>query len=111
MSLITSRKDGMFIVMPDAKLDTNTSAEAEKAVIDAVDTGETKMIFDFSKTEYISSAGLRVILKAAKLLKPKSGQVVMCKSNKQIDEVLEISGFLTMIKCYKTLDSAISALS
>ena len=108
MSFITSNKSGVFIIIPNGRLDTNTSPEVEQAVIDAVESGETKMVFDFSKTEFISSAGLRVILKAAKILKPKNGSVSLCNSNEQIDEVLEISGFLTMIKCHDSIDAAIS---
>lgn len=111
MSIISSNNNGVFIIMPGGRLDTNTSPEAEEMMVAAVEAGETKVVFDFSKTDYISSAGLRVILKAAKILKPKSGNVSLCNANEQIDEVLEISGFLTMIKCYDTLDDAISSFA
>ena len=58
-----------------------------------------------------SFAGLRVILKTAKLLKPKSGTVALCNANEQIQEVLEISGFLGMINLHNSLNDAISAIN
>jgi anti-sigma B factor antagonist len=111
MSVITSISSGVYIIMPNGKLDTNTSPEAESLLTNAVGSGETKVVFDFSKTEYISSAGLRVILKTAKLLRPKNGAVALCNSNEQIQEVLEISGFLVMIKSFSSLDEAIAAVN
>lgn len=111
MSIIVSNDSGVYIVMPNGRLDTNTSPEAESLITDAIESGETKIVVDFSKTDYISSAGLRVILKTAKLLKPKDGAVALCNANEQIQEVLEISGFLGMIKAYATLDEAISAVN
>ena len=110
MSISTSKIDSVFIVKPGDRLDTNTSPEAEKLIVDAIDSDECKVVVDFSETEYISSAGLRVILKTAKLLKPKNGDVALCNANDQIEEVLEISGFLGMIRLLDSLDEAVAAV-
>ena len=106
---VVTKNNGVFIIEPDSRLDTNTSPEIEQKITEAVESGETKVIFDFANTDYISSAGLRVVLKTAKILKPKGGHVVLCNSNEQIDEVLEISAFLMMVKCHDTLDKAIAS--
>ena len=111
MSISTSNIGSVFIVTPNGRLDTNTSPEAEKLITDAIDGGESKVVVDFSKTDYISSAGLRIILKTAKLLKPKNGIVALCNANEQIEEVLEISGFLGMIKTLDSLDEAVATVS
>lgn len=74
------------------------------------DSGETRVVVGFSNTDYISSAGLRVILKTAKLLRPRNGSVALCNANEQIQEVLEISGFLGMIKVLDAPDSAVAAV-
>ena len=109
MSISTSNIGSVFIVTPSGRLDTNTSPEAEKLITEAIDGGEIKIVVDFTETEYISSAGLRVILKTAKLLKPKNGAVTLCNANEQIEEVLEISGFLGMIMLLDSLDEAAAA--
>jgi len=108
MSTLTTTNDGVFIVIPDGRLDTNTSPEVEKLIMAAIERGENKVIIDFSKTDYISSSGLRVILKTAKVLKPKNGTTALCNANKQIHEVLEISGFLGVLKAFDSLDDAMT---
>lgn len=111
MSINISNKDGILIVSPETRLDTTSAPEAEALIIAALEEGDLKVIMDFSGTEYISSAGLRIILKTAKLLKPKSGTIVLCNANEQINEVLEISGFSTMVSVYKSQEEAFTALN
>ena len=108
MSIITTTNNGAFIIMPDGRFHPHTSPEAEKLIMDAIERGESKVIIDFSKTDYISSSGLRVILKTAKVLKPKNGTTALCNTNKQIHEVLEISGFLSVLKSFDSLDDAMT---
>lgn len=106
MSILSSKVGGVFVVMPNGRFDTNNFAEASKLVTEQNEAGENRMIFDFSKTDYISSSGLRVILQAARLLH-NSGRLILCNANEQVHEVLEISGFLDMIKYCDSLQNAI----
>jgi anti-anti-sigma factor len=92
-------------------MDTSNAPDADKQVTGAIEGGASKMVFDFSETEYISSAGLRVILKAAKLLTQKGGALALAGANEQITEVLEVSGFMAMMKCHNSLDEAIAGVS
>ena len=111
MGLLIAKKDEVVIVMPDDQLDTNTSPEAEKMLVEQIDAGETRIVIDFSKTDYMSSAGLRVILKTATLLQDKGGGFALCNGNEQIVEVLEISGFMEIVKYCSSLDDAVAAVS
>ena len=111
MGLLVAKKDEVVIVMPDSQMDTNTSPEAEKILMAQLDAGETRIVIDFSKTDYMSSAGLRLILKTAALLQEKGGGFALCNANEQIVEVLEISGFLDIVKYCSSLDEAVSAVS
>ena len=111
MSVLFSNNSGVLVAIPDGRLDTNNSPAAEKLIAEHIEKGETKIAVDFSKTNYISSAGLRVILKTAKILKQKGGAIVLCNANEQVNEVLEISGFLTLLKCCDSLDLAIQELT
>jgi len=110
MNILSSKIEGVFVVMPSGRLDTNNYRDAEQLVQTHVAAGETKIIFDFSKTDYISSAGLRVILQAAKLVH-KDGKIAICNTNEQVHEVLEISGFLDMIDHFSNLQQAMAAIS
>jgi anti-sigma B factor antagonist len=110
MDILSSKIEGAFVVMPNGRLDTNNAPQAEKLLVENIGAGEKRVIFDFSKTDYISSAGLRVILQVAKLVR-KDGRVVLCNANEQIYEVLEISGFLDMIKHCADLQEAMQSVS
>jgi anti-sigma B factor antagonist len=98
--------DSCLVVVPKTRLDTNNSPEVAKKITEKIEGGERKVIFDFNETAYISSAGLRVILVAAKLLKPAEGKMALCNANDQILEVLEISGFHAIVKYFDNLDAA-----
>ena len=110
MSLLIARKGEVIIGMPYGQLDTNTSPEAEKILMEQIDDGKTRIVVDFSKTDYISSIGLRVILKTALILRDKGGGFALCNGNEQIIEVLEISGFLEIIKYFSSLEDAVAAV-
>ena len=111
MGILVAKKGKVVIVMPDEQLDTNTSPQAEEMLMERVDAGETRIVIDFSKTDYISSAGLRVILKTALQIQDKGGGFALCNGNEQIVEVLEISGFFDIVKYFPSLEAAVAAVS
>ena len=75
----------------EGRLDTTTAPQLEEALKSAID-GITSLKFDFSKLEYISSAGLRVLLSAQKTMN-KQGSMVITGANETIMEVFEVTGF------------------
>ena len=111
MSVLISKSQGVVIVIPSGRLDSNNAPEAEGLIATEIENGASRLVVDFAKTNYISSAGLRVILKALKLLKQKGGAIALCNANEQIHEVLEITGFLDMLDYHPRLDGAIRAVA
>ena len=77
------------------RLDTTTAPELEAAV-DEVIAGTKELVFDFSDLEYISSAGLRVILKAQKTMNAQ-GNMKLIGVNETIMEVFDITGFIDIL--------------
>ena len=77
------------------RLDTQTAPELEKE-IDTVLTGLKELVFDMSDLEYVSSAGLRVILKAQKAMNAQ-GSMKLTGVNESIMEVFDITGFLDIL--------------
>lgn len=73
------------------RLDTNSSPNLEAELRQSVD-GVTELVFDFSEVEYISSAGLRVLLAAQKVMNRK-GSMKLVGVSDEIQEVFEITGF------------------
>ena len=83
--------DNEVVLKVSGRLDTTTAPSLETAVAEAVAACEC-LVLDFAGLEYISSAGLRVILKAQKILAAKSGMKLL-HVNETIMEIFEITGF------------------
>ena len=89
---ITKKQNGTTLeIALEGRLDTTTSPELEKE-LDGVLDGVEELIMDFSNLEYISSAGLRVLLSAHKALHGK-GKMIVVSPNEIVREVFEVTGF------------------
>lgn len=80
---------GEFVL--EGRLDTVTAPQLEAELKESLD-GVTELILDFEKLEYISSAGLRVLLSAQKAISGK-GEMKVIKVNETIMEIFEVTGF------------------
>ena len=107
MQLSYSDKNGYKVIEFEGSLDTATSSDVEKQINLLMEEGVLKFIFNFEKTRYMSSAGLRVLLATAKKLKGK-GDLKISNLNTMIEEVFEISGFSTILNVYKTEEDALA---
>ena len=75
----------------EGRLDTTTSPDLEEALAASLD-GVTALVFDFAKLDYLSSAGLRVLLSAQKRMN-RQGSMKLVRVNDAVKEVFEITGF------------------
>ena len=109
MQISTRTSNDIHIVAIAGNLDSTTSPEAQKA-LDSVLAGARKVALDFSKLDYISSAGLRVLLGAAKKLRASGGTLRMFGLNQSVREVFEISGFSAILAVYPSEAEALGAM-
>jgi anti-sigma B factor antagonist len=84
----------------EGKLDTGTSPDAQQRLTRLIEEGGSKFLVNFEKLDYISSAGLRVLLATAKQLKGIDGELRICSLNEVVMEVFDISGFTTIFKVF-----------
>ena len=99
------------VLSPEGRLDSNNAESFEQLVIGKIDGGEIHLVIDFSGLDYISSAGLRVLLMAAKRIKANAGAMALCGLKAHIHEVFEISGFLPILTIVDDLDAARAAVA
>lgn len=109
MQISTRTTNDIHIVAIAGNLDSTTSPEAQKK-LDAVLAGARKVALDFSQLDYISSAGLRVLLGAAKRLRASGGTLGMFGLNQSVREVFEISGFSAILTVYPSEAEALGAM-
>lgn len=89
---IVKQTDGSALTIAlVGRLDTTTSPELEREIKSNI-SEVTELFFDFSELEYISSAGLRVLLAAQKIMN-KQGKLVIRHVNEAVLEVFDITGF------------------
>ena len=77
------------------RLDTTTAPELEASLKESYE-GIGKLILDFTALEYLSSAGLRVLLGAQKTMN-KRGEMVIKNVNETINEIFEVTGFIDIL--------------
>jgi anti-sigma B factor antagonist len=109
MEIIEENQGGINIFKLNGRLDSNTSQGFENKIFQAIDDGSKSMIIDFKDLDYISSAGLRVILKATKALKREEGKMMLCDMQDYVKEVFEIAGFDSFLPIVSTMDDALQA--
>ena len=107
MNITTTEVEGITIAEFEGNLDTNTAPDAEERLGELLEKGVTKILVDFTTLNYISSAGLRVLLVTTKRLGGTGGSMRLCGLNETVDEVFEISGFSTIFSVFETRDEAL----
>ncbi|MBR6404844.1 MAG: STAS domain-containing protein [Lachnospiraceae bacterium] len=96
MEIIKTREESTLILALQGRLDTNTAPLLEQTLTEELD-GVTELVLDFEEIDYISSAGLRVLLAAQKRMK-KQGSMKLVNVSEVVNEIFEVTGFMTILK-------------
>jgi len=100
MNLTKKKIEGFCVISIEGRIDTTNFNAFEKEVAETIDGGETKIVFNCSQMNYISSSGLRVFLIAQKRLTGLNGKLHLCEMQPTIKEIFDISGFSSIFKIY-----------
>jgi anti-anti-sigma factor len=110
METIKRKEKGVVIVAIKGRLDAGSSPDLEREIEKVMAEGENRLILDLAELNYISSAGLRIILAGAKKLKAKQGGLSIASLQSMVKEVFEVSGFSSIIPTFDSPDQALNAL-
>ncbi len=91
LNINQSKTNGELTISLEGRLDTTTAPQLEDTISGKIDDVK-KLVFDLAKLEYISSAGLRVLLSTQKVMN-KQGDMVVKNSSEEILEIFEVTGF------------------
>ena len=91
MQINYTKEASKLTVVPEGRIDTLSAPELEKKLVEILG-GVTELVLDMAKVEYVSSAGLRVILKIQKIML-RQGKMKLISVNESVMEVFEITGF------------------
>jgi anti-anti-sigma factor len=111
MVLTEHRHDQVAVLGIDGRIDSVTSSELEVAVVAMIQRGERKLVLDFAGVDYISSAGLRVLLIGAKEMQKCQGSLTLASLQPGVKDVLAVTGFLNLFRLFGTKEEAVGELS
>lgn len=101
-------KGDVLILRFFGRLDALSTPELEKQVFQFIDRGQHKLLLDFTGVDYISSAGMRMLLAMTKKLKNVSGQMVLCSPATNVMDVFRMSGFDHVLQITPTESEGLS---
>lgn len=96
MNIKKTAEGSKLTVKVEGRVDTSTAPELENEMKESID-GITELVFDFSELQYISSAGLRVLLSVQKIM-TNQGSMVIKGVNDIVMEIFEVTGFVNILE-------------
>ena len=96
MEIIKTKEGNKMTIALEGRLDTTTAPSLDSVVSNELED-VTELVFDFDKLDYVSSAGLRVLLLSQKTMNARKGTMVIKNVNPDIMEVFEMTGFSSVL--------------
>jgi anti-anti-sigma factor len=111
LDITVAQVDNTQVITLRGRLDSSTSAEFESQALGSLTADQPRLVISFSELNYISSAGLRVILILAKKIRQTHGRLALCEMSPAIREVFDISGFLSILTVRNTQAEALAEIN
>jgi anti-anti-sigma factor len=111
MEISTAHEGGVFVYTVAGRFDAQTCHEVEQQMRVWLEAGEIRLLGDFSKLDYISSAGLRVLLMMAKELAKRGGRIGLYSLKENVKEVFDIAGISSIIPISSSKEEALKAMA
>ncbi|MBY0528864.1 MAG: STAS domain-containing protein [Rhabdochlamydiaceae bacterium] len=100
LDIVVEEDGGKCILRLDGRIDATTSATLERELSHLFETGHRKLLLDFVKVDYLSSAGMRVFLSASKKMKANQGFILFYNLNDDVMDIIRIAGFERILRIY-----------
>ena len=100
----TRKRPGVVVINPIGSIDANTYSILEEPVDEILREKPDVIIFDMEFTDYISSAGIRVLLKTKKILQKNNGRIFFMKLQPQIKKVFDILEAIPTLKVFSSIE-------
>ncbi len=110
MEVEVEEKGEIVVIRVGGRLDAASSPQLETKINEIVDKGHFKLVLNLSGVEYLSSAGMRLMLSVSKKLKHLEGKLVACSLSDEVDEVIKMAGFHKVIEFYPNEDESLTHL-
>ena len=110
MEMMVRNEERAAIIAVTGRMDAVSAPQFDKRLETLMAEGATRIIVNFQNLEYISSAGLQIVLANAKKLESIDGELLLTNLSGAVKEVFEISGFDTIFQIFDDPDAALASL-
>lgn len=110
MNIIEETRDGVLILRAEGRIDSGNAAVFEGHLVRAVGGDPNRLVVDMANLAYISSAGLRSLLVAAKKARPLGGRIALSAMAPHIRSLFDASGFSSLFEIHGDAGAAVAAL-
>lgn len=108
MEINTTQYKNCDLVKPTGRIDSSTAPQLAEVLEEITEAGRYKIVLDMSNVDYMSSAGLRVLINAQKTAKRLNrGEVVLACVPERVYEALDLAGFVPLFRFYDDVTSAV----
>ena len=111
MQISQEEQNGIVVVAPRGSVDSTTAAALDAHLVALSKTAQPRIVIDFAQVDYISSAGLRVMLTLAKRVRDAGGSLTLCSLGDTVRQVFELAGFLPLFSIEGSRDGAVRAMA
>jgi anti-anti-sigma factor len=109
MTINERKQGGITILQAQGRLDSTSAPDMDRCMSKLIDGGAMQVFIDLSGLEYVSSAGLRVLLSAAKRIKQAQGKLALASPSPQVRQVFNMAGFSSILPIFETIDDALGS--
>ena len=106
MNITKDDRKGIVILRCEGRLVATTSPQLEDAINLLLDQERVKILLDFSRIDYLSSAGMRLLLSMTKRLKSKKGKLALFAIHEEVREIINMAGFEKVLAIHSTEEEA-----
>jgi anti-anti-sigma factor len=110
MNIVITEEGLVSVVSVSGRMDATTSADFDKAAKDLLAENRAKILVDLSGLEFVSSAGLRVLLILGKACQTQNKSLAFCGLNPMVQEIFSISSFDSIFKIYADKGAALEKI-
>jgi anti-anti-sigma factor len=110
MNILITEENGVSVMSVSGRMDATNSTDFSKASEDLLAEERPKILLDLGDLEFISSAGLRVVLIMGKACKEKNKALAFCDLQPMVAEIFSVSSFDAIFKIYENKDEALRNL-
>jgi anti-sigma B factor antagonist len=109
MEITVTEYKRVAVVQPKGPVDSVTAPELEAALVRLAQAGKHNLVLDFSQVEFLSSAGLRVLVATLKAARQSGGELCLACPSPRIAKALRLAGVDTLLTVYDSREAAVGS--